>query len=76
MDLVRRRLLRIGATGALALSASAAWVLYDQPTRPEPDLLPDPGSHESTAEAAKRVAEANAGAPPMKKGMGVDVTPP
>lgn len=39
-------------------------------------LLPDPGSHESTAEAAKRVAEANAGAPPMKKGMGVDVTPP
>ena len=40
------------------------------------DLLPDPGSHESTAEAAKRVAEANAGAPPMKKGMGVDVTPP
>ena len=40
------------------------------------DLLPDPGSHETTAEAAKRVAEANAGAPPMKKGMGVDVTPP
>ncbi|MEG2940826.1 MAG: phage holin family protein [Thermomonas sp.] len=39
------------------------------------DLLPDPGSHESTAEAARRVAEANAGTP-MKKGMGVDVTPP
>lgn len=39
------------------------------------DLLPDPGSDESTAEAARRVAEANAGAP-MKKGMGVDVTPP
>lgn len=40
------------------------------------DLLPDAGSHESTAEAAKRVADAHAGAPPMKKGMGVDVTPP
>lgn len=39
------------------------------------DLLPDPGSEESTAEAAKRVAEANGGTP-MKKGMGVDVTPP
>lgn len=39
------------------------------------DLMPDPGSAESTAEAAKRVADANAGTP-MKKGMGVDVTPP
>ena len=39
------------------------------------DLLPDPGSPESTADAARRVAEANAGTP-MKKGMGVDVTPP
>ena len=39
------------------------------------DLLPDPGSDESAAEAAKRVAEAH-GNTPMKKGLGVDVTPP
>ena len=39
------------------------------------DLMPDPGSNESTADAAQRVAEASADAP-MKKGMGVDVTPP
>lgn len=31
MSLARRRLLRIGAGSAFALSASAAWVLYDRP---------------------------------------------
>ena len=39
------------------------------------DLLPDPDSPESTEAAARRVAEAQAG-DPMKKGLGVDVTPP
>ena len=39
------------------------------------DLMPNPGSSESTADAAKRVAEATTGTP-IKKGMGVDVTPP
>lgn len=38
-------------------------------------LMPEPGSDESAADAARRVAEANAGTP-MKKGMGVDVTSP
>ena len=41
------------------------------------DLMPDPGSDESSADAAQRVAEANANAgTPMKKGLGIDVTPP
>ena len=41
------------------------------------DMMPNPGSAESTADAAQRVTEANAdGATPMKKGLGVDVTPP
>jgi hypothetical protein len=41
------------------------------------DLMPDPGSAESSVDAAQRVAEANATAgKPMKKGLGVDVTPP
>jgi len=41
------------------------------------DLMPNPGSAESSVDAAQRVAEAHAttGAP-MKKGLGVDVTPP
>ena len=39
------------------------------------DLMPDADSHESSADAAERVAEANAGEP-IKKGLGVDVTPP
>ena len=39
------------------------------------DLLPDPDSPESTEAAARRVAEAQAG-DPLKKGLGVDVTPP
>ncbi|MFC5570184.1 phage holin family protein [Lysobacter yangpyeongensis] len=39
------------------------------------DFMPQPGSHESTEQAAERVAEASADAPP-KKGLGVDVTPP
>ncbi len=39
------------------------------------DLMPDADSRESSAEAAQRVAEANAGEP-IKKGLGVDVTPP
>ena len=41
------------------------------------DLMPDPGSAESSVDAAQRVAEAHANADkPMKKGLGVDVTPP
>ena len=39
------------------------------------DLMPDPDSPESTRHAAERVAEASDGTP-MKKGLGVDVTPP
>ncbi|WP_225876179.1 phage holin family protein [Lysobacter solisilvae (ex Woo and Kim 2020)] len=39
------------------------------------DLMPDPDSPESTQDAAARVAAATDGAP-MKKGLGVDVTPP
>ena len=39
------------------------------------DLMPNPGSAESTADAAQRVAEADTGTP-RKKGLGVDVTPP
>ena len=41
------------------------------------DLMPNPGSAESSVDAAQRVAEAHASADkPMKKGLGVDVTPP
>ena len=41
------------------------------------DLMPNPGSAESSVDAAQRVAEAHANADkPMKKGLGVDVTPP
>lgn len=41
------------------------------------DLMPDPASPESTADAAQRVADADANADtPLKKGLGVDVTPP
>jgi hypothetical protein len=39
------------------------------------DFMPDPGSPESTQHAAARVAEATEGEP-VKKGLGVDVTPP
>ena len=39
------------------------------------DFMPDPDSHESSADAARRVAEAQADTP-AKKGLGVDVTPP
>lgn len=39
------------------------------------DVMPDPGSHESSADAAVRVADAHA-EQPIKKGLGVDVTPP
>lgn len=39
------------------------------------DLMPDPDSSESSADAAQRVAEASAGTP-LKKGLGIDVTPP
>ena len=39
------------------------------------DFMPDADSHESTAEAALRMAEANAGEP-VKKGLGIDVTKP
>jgi membrane protein implicated in regulation of membrane protease activity len=39
------------------------------------DFMPDPASGESTRNAAERVAEATEDKP-VKKGMGVDVTPP
>ena len=39
------------------------------------DFMPDPDSADSTADAAERVADASADAP-IKKGLGVDVTPP
>ena len=39
------------------------------------DFMPDAGSHESSADAAERVAKAQADAP-VKKDLGVDVTPP
>ena len=39
------------------------------------DFMPDPDSPESTQQAAARVAEATEGEP-VKKGLGVDVTPP
>lgn len=39
------------------------------------DVMPDPDSHESSADAAERMADAHAGQP-IKKGLGVDVTPP
>lgn len=39
------------------------------------DFMPDPDSHESSANAAERVAEATAGEP-IKKGLGIDVTKP
>lgn len=39
------------------------------------DFMPDPDSHESTQAAAERVAGAP-GTAPVKKGLGVDITPP
>ena len=39
------------------------------------DFMPDPDSPASTADAAERVADATSDAP-VKKGLGVDVTPP
>lgn len=38
------------------------------------DFMPDPGSPEAAQDAAQRLAEA--GDEPVKKGLGVDVTPP
>ena len=38
-------------------------------------FMPDAGSHRSAETAAEQVAEASAGTP-VKKGLGVDVTPP
>ena len=40
------------------------------------DFMPDPDSHESTEDAAARVADATSVNAPVKKGLGVDVTPP
>ena len=40
------------------------------------DFMPDPDSHESTEAAAERVADATSATAPVKKGLGVDVTPP
>ena len=39
------------------------------------DFMPDPDSADSSADAAERVADASADVP-IKKGLGVDVTPP
>jgi hypothetical protein len=39
------------------------------------DFMPDPDSPASTADAAERMADATGDAP-VKKGLGVDVTPP
>jgi hypothetical protein len=39
------------------------------------DVMPNPGSHESSADAAERVADAHS-EQPIRKGPGVDVTPP
>ena len=40
------------------------------------NFMPDPDSPESSADAAERVAQANETGEPIKKGLGVDVTPP
>ncbi len=40
------------------------------------DFMPDADSHESTEAAAERVADATSATEPVKKGLGVDVTPP
>lgn len=40
------------------------------------DFMPDADSHESTEDAAERVADATTNSEPVKKGLGVDVTPP
>lgn len=40
------------------------------------DFMPDADSHESTETAAERVADAASASAPVKKGLGVDVTPP
>lgn len=39
------------------------------------NMMPDPGSAESSVDAVQRVADATEGTP-IKKGLGVDVTPP
>lgn len=76
---------------AITVGASFAAIRYFEHTRMQAtrrqiarlgfgelaDLMPDPGSHVSTADAAQRVADADANADaPLKKGLGVDVTPP
>lgn len=38
--------------------------------------MPDPDAPKSSREAAAQIASASSGAPPEKKGLGVDVTPP
>lgn len=40
------------------------------------DFMPDADSHESSEVAADRVADATSTTEPVKKGLGVDVTPP
>lgn len=40
------------------------------------DFMPNADSHESTEAAAERVADASTATDPVKKGLGVDVTPP
>lgn len=40
------------------------------------EFMPDTDSHESSENAAQRVADATSADAPVKKGLGVDVTPP
>lgn len=40
------------------------------------DFMPDADSHESTKDAAERVTDATSTTEPVKKGLGIDVTPP
>lgn len=40
------------------------------------EFMPDTDSHESSENAAQRVADATSANAPVKKGLGVDVTPP
>jgi hypothetical protein len=83
--------LAVCALLSIAVTALGAWraMVYFEHTRMQAtrrqlarlgigelsDLMPDADSPESAENAAERVAEATDGAP-VKKGLGVDVTPP
>ena len=83
--------LAVCAVLSIAVTALGAWraMVYFEHTRMQAtrrqlarlgigelaDLMPSPGSGQSTEHAAEQVAVATAGQP-IKKGLGVDVTPP